>query len=55
MIRFIRLLIKKHNERVLLKKGFIRCAHCKQLILKQDRYCQYCGHIIQKELSSKFH
>lgn len=35
--------IKKHNEKILLRNGLVHCAYCKKMILKQDKYCQYCG------------
>lgn len=42
-MRIIRILINKHNERILKKKGFIPCAYCKKTIHKTDNYCMYCG------------
>lgn len=49
-MKVVRNLIEKHNEKVLLKKGFIHCANCKRLIPKSDKYCQYCG----KFMGTKF-
>lgn len=48
-MRWIKALIKKHNEKKLLKQGFIRCARCKRLILRTDKYCQYCGKVKETE------
>ena len=42
-MRVFNALIKKHNEKKTLKNGLIHCAWCKRLILKTDKYCQYCG------------
>lgn len=42
-MKVLNALIKKHNEKKLLKNGLTRCARCKKLILKTDKYCQYCG------------
>lgn len=39
----LRKIIKKHNERIFLKKGLVHCAYCKKMIFKEDKYCQYCG------------
>lgn len=44
-------ILQKHNEKVLLKKDFIRCANCKKIIYKEDKYCQYCGAPTEKALS----
>ena len=43
MIRWLRRKLKKHNEGILKKYGFIHCANCNGLILQSDKYCQYCG------------
>lgn len=43
MREILKKLLKKHNERMLLKSGLIHCAYCKKLISKGDKYCQYCG------------
>lgn len=44
-------ILKKHNERILLKHGFVHCANCKKLILKSDKYCQYCGESTETKFS----
>lgn len=38
-------ILKKHNEKILLKRGHVRCAYCKKIIYKSDKYCQYCGKV----------
>ena len=43
IIRCIKNIIKKHNEKKLFKKEFARCTYCGELILKSDKYCQRCG------------
>lgn len=47
-------LIKKHNEKILIKKGFIYCANCKKIILKTDKFCQYCGKVVKIEDASHY-
>lgn len=47
----LREIIKKHNEKILVKRGFVQCAFCKKLIFKNDKYCQYCGKPTGKESS----
>ena len=42
-MQVIKKLIKKHNEKILSKNGFIHCASCKEMIKKSDKYCLYCG------------
>lgn len=49
MWKQIKLLIQRRNVKNMQKKGFIHCAHCKNLILKSDKYCQYCGKPTRKE------
>lgn len=44
-------LIKKHNEKTLLKKGLVHCTYCKKMIGKGDKYCQYCGKSTEIEFS----
>ncbi|MFR1698758.1 MAG: hypothetical protein ACLSU9_10840 [Anaerovoracaceae bacterium] len=41
----IKNLLKKHNEKALIKEGFTRCTSCKNLIHKDDNYCQFCGRV----------
>ena len=43
MISWIKGAVEKHNERILIKNGFVRCAYCRNFIHKSDKYCQYCG------------
>lgn len=42
MISWIKGAVEKHNERILIKKGFVRCIHCGSFV-HNDKYCQYCG------------
>lgn len=42
-IKTVQKIIKKHNEKIMLKNGFIRCANCNNFILGTDNYCRYCG------------
>ncbi len=40
---WINKIIKKHNEKIMVKRGFFHCAKCNKLIHKTDKYCSYCG------------
>ena len=42
MRRLLKWLIQKHNERIMLKNGFFRCAYCKRWIHETHKYCMYC-------------
>lgn len=44
---FIKRLVKKYNERLMLKKGFVHCTNCNQLILQTNNYCPYCGKLME--------
>lgn len=43
LAQMIKKCIKKHNEKKLLKAGFIRCVNCNNLVNESDRYCMHCG------------
>ncbi len=53
IVKLFNYFLQKHNKKIYLKCGLVYCARCKRLILKTDKYCQYCGVSMRKEVKRK--
>lgn len=42
-IKLMKKMLKRYNEKIMLKRGFAPCNNCNNLILRTHNYCQYCG------------